>query len=56
MFLIYDWVQGFEAYIHITRLCWHTFSIGKWFAEHCARQNGFPYPWEYAHCWLNTRN
>ena len=28
------------------------FSIGKWYAEQCARQRWDPYQWETAHNWL----
>ena len=52
MYSIYDQVQGFDTHIHITHLHWSTFSVGKWFAEVCARQNSFPYSWEHAHQWL----
>ena len=55
MYSIYDWVQGFDAHLHVTCLHWSIFSVRKWFAELCARQNGFPYPWEYAYCWLGSR-
>ena len=55
MYLIYDWVQGFEVHVHSMQLQWSNFSIGKLFAEQCARQNRFPMPWEYAQCWLSTQ-
>jgi hypothetical protein len=54
-YCIYDRVQGFEADIHVARLRWEFFSIGKWFAERCAMNAGLEDPGICAHQWLLTR-
>ncbi|KAF8808285.1 hypothetical protein BYT27DRAFT_7189062 [Phlegmacium glaucopus] len=56
MYIISDRVQGFEAHIHIARLRWDTFSIGRWFAERCATHNGYPNPCSHSHHWLSYRD
>ena len=52
LFFIYDRLQGFEAKIHVSRLHWHAFSIGKWFAERCAENSELDEPWGRAHRWM----
>ena len=52
LFFIYDRLQGFEAKIHVSRLHWHAFSIGKWFAERCAENSELDEPWARAHRWM----
>ena len=52
-FCIYDRVQGFEAHIHIARLCWDSFSIGEWFAERCAANSGIDKSGACARSWLS---
>lgn len=56
LFCVYDRVQGFETYIHETRINWSLFSLGQWFAERCAENSGLPVPWELARQWTMTRN
>ena len=55
LFCVYDRVQGFEADIHVSRLYWDFFSIGKWFAEKCAENSNLSMPWICAHEWLLSR-
>ena len=52
LFCIYDRLQGFEEYIHVSRLQWDAFSIGKWFAERCAEHSELDEPWARAHHWM----
>ena len=52
LFCIYDRLQGFEGYIHVSRLQWDAFSIGKWFAERCAENSELDEPWARAHRWM----
>ena len=55
IFCIYDRVRGFEANIHVSRLRWDAFSIGKWFAERCAVYSELDEPdnlWGRAHRWM----
>jgi hypothetical protein len=54
-YCVYDRVQGFEADIHVARLRWEFFSIGKWFAERCAVNSGLEDPGNCAHQWLLSR-
>lgn len=53
---IYDWVQVFEAHIHISQLWWADFSIGRWFAEQCTYNMNLPFPYGAAQRWAYTRN
>ena len=55
LYCVYDRVQGFEADIHVARLRWEFFSIGKWYAERCATNAQLDEPWICAHQWLLTR-
>ena len=55
LYCVYDRVQGFEADIHVARLRWEFFSIGKWYAERCAANAQLDEPWICAHQWLLTR-
>ena len=52
LFCIYDRFQGFEKSIHVSRLRWDAFSIGKWFAERCAEHSEMDDPWGRAHRWM----
>jgi hypothetical protein len=54
-FLIYDRVQGFEAYLSWNLARWDQFSVGKWFAERCAVVRGDELYWETAHTWMMDR-
>ena len=49
---IYNWVQGFEAYLwwDLAKFC--DFSIGKWFAEQCAIMAKADAPWFVASEWM----
>ena len=55
LYCIYNRVQGFEADIHLARVRWDFFSIGKWYAERCAMNSGLIDPTGLAHQWLLTR-
>ena len=59
LFCIYDRFQGFEAHIHVSRLRWDAFSIGKWFAERAAENSELDEDWdrayERAHRWTGSR-
>jgi hypothetical protein len=52
LYCIYDRIRRFESYIHVSRLRWEFFSIGKWFAERCAAIGELSDPWYQAHRWL----
>ena len=52
LFCVYDRVQGYETYIHVSKLRWDAFSIGKWFAERCAVHSELDDPWGRAHRWM----
>jgi len=41
---IFDRKHGFTAVIHEARLCYNTFSIGWWYADHCAQEAGAEFP------------
>ena len=56
LYCVYDRVRGLEAYLHATVLQWRFFSLGKWFAELCARDANVPRPWNCAHEWLSARS
>ena len=51
-FDIYDKDRGIETYLHATRLWLDLFSIGKWYAEHCARESGHLVPGSASIDWL----
>ncbi|PPR06088.1 hypothetical protein CVT26_005294 [Gymnopilus dilepis] len=53
---IYDALLGFEVSIHAARLRYDMFSLGRWYAEACARQNGFDRPYLEAKNWLKGRD
>jgi RNase H-like domain found in reverse transcriptase/Reverse transcriptase (RNA-dependent DNA polymerase)/Retroviral aspartyl protease len=55
IFEIYNRVQGFEAHIHMTRIQWSGFSIGKWYAERCAFNRNLQHPWKVAKQWVSSR-
>ena len=55
LYCIYDQVQGFEADIHLSRVRWDFFSIGKWYAERCAMNSGLVDPTGLVHQWLLTK-
>ena len=54
-FAVYDRVQGFDSHIHVSRVRWKSFSIGKWFSERCAINSEICYPWDRAHQWMLTK-
>jgi hypothetical protein len=49
---VYDRVQGCENFLTGDLACWDQFSIGKWYAEHCAVNCKDKYPWDTAHEWM----
>ncbi|KAJ3514734.1 hypothetical protein NLJ89_g2201 [Agrocybe chaxingu] len=51
-FEIYDRARGLENYIHVRRVRCELFSIGRWYAEQCARWSGWPVPEEVGTTWL----
>jgi hypothetical protein len=53
---IFDRVQGFEAHIHVSLLRWPAFSIGKWYAEQCARNSNLPTPGTRVEEWMNNHD
>ena len=53
---VYDRVQGFETDIHVDRLKWEHFSLGKWFAERCAVNVGLYESWNCAYEWSLASN
>ena len=53
LFCVYDRFQGFETYIHVSKLRWDAFSLGKWFAERCALHSELDEPWARAHRWMS---
>jgi len=55
LYCIYDRLQGFEVYIHSSRVHWTRFAIGAWFAQQCAVNSGEPYPWKRSHQWMLKR-
>ncbi|KAF8800028.1 hypothetical protein BYT27DRAFT_7217359 [Phlegmacium glaucopus] len=55
MIVVYDRLRFFESHIHLARLRWDTFSVGRWFAERCAVDAGLLEPWRCAHDWLASR-
>lgn len=46
---VYDRIRGFDAYLSWDIAAWDEFSIGKWYAERCAVENGDEYPCQSAH-------
>ena len=52
IFTIHDNKQGFSSHLHLSWVRLSSFSVGKWYAEQCARQLQDPYQWETAHNWL----
>ena len=59
LFCIYNQFQGFETNVHVSRLRWDAFSLGKWFAERSAENSELDEPWdrayERAHRWMLSR-
>ena len=59
LFCIYNQFQGFETNVHVSRLRWDAFSLGKWFAERSAENSELDEAWdrayEHAHCWMTSR-
>ena len=49
---VYDRVQGTENYLSWSLASWNQFSLGKWYAEECAVNQGDETPWETAHEWM----
>lgn len=54
MVYIYDRVQGSEAFLSWDITSWEQFSLGKWYAEHCAMNQDDETPWETAHEWVQS--
>ena len=54
MYIIIDHFRGIIAFIHIAHLRDNTFSIGKWYAEICAKQEGDDSP-SVVHNWMQQR-
>ena len=52
---IFDRKRGFTAVVHEARLRHRTFSIGQWYADHCAREAGAEFPDVRAADWLVGR-
>ena len=49
---VFDTLRMMFTYLHRSRLDHHKFSVGRWFAERCARKSGHLVPWYVAVDWL----
>jgi hypothetical protein len=52
IFTIQDNKQCFDSHLHVSRVRFSSFSVGKWYAEQCTHQLRDPYQWETTHKWL----
>ena len=53
---VYDRFQGSESYLSWDLVDWDQFSLGKWYAEHCAVNRNKDIPWETAHEWMRSHH
>lgn len=51
---VFDTLRVTFAYLHRSRLDHYKFSVGRWFAERCAKKAGHMTPWYVAADWLDN--